>query len=85
VCIKCLLKYNYSVSTIVAIRLWSCTAGVVLLSYMQFNLQIFFFLYENFEDTKVVIRNRKSKKDKQCNDQKKKNNSMNKDVQNTTL
>jgi len=37
-----------------------------------------------FEDTKWVIRSCKSKKDRQCNDQKKKDKSTNKDLQNTT-
>ena len=38
--------------------------------WTDFNSEICF--HEMFEDTKVVIRNRKSKKDRQHNDQKKK-------------
>jgi len=37
--------------------------------------------YEKFEDTKGLIRSRKSKKDRQHNDQKKRTNN---DLQNTT-
>jgi len=39
---------------------------------------------EEFEDTKVVIRMRKSKKDKRHNGQKKKNKRINNDLQNIT-
>ena len=39
---------------------------------------------EEFEDTKGVIRIRKSKKDKQHNDQKKKDKRTNNDLQNIT-
>ena len=39
---------------------------------------------EMFEDTKWVIRIRKSKKDRQKNDQKKKEQKTNNDLQNTT-
>ena len=38
---------------------------------------------EKFEDTKEIIRIRKSKKDKQHNGQKKKDNMTNNDLQNT--
>ena len=42
--------------------------------------------YEKFEESKGVTRNRKSKKDRQCNGQKKKGQTdkTNNDVQNTT-
>ena len=45
------------------------------------NLKI---VQEEFEETKVVIRIRKSKKDRQYNGQQKKNKSTNSDLQNTT-
>ena len=41
-------------------------------------------MHEEFEDTKRVIRIRKSKKDRQHNNQKKKAKRSNKDIQNTT-
>jgi len=44
----------------------------------------FYYLKEEFEDTKGVIRIRKSKKDRQHNSQKKKNKRTNNDLQNTT-
>ena len=44
----------------------------------------FYYLKEEFEDTKGVIRIRKSKKDGQHNGQKKKNKRTNNDLQNTT-
>ena len=42
-------------------------------------------LYEEFEDTKGVIRIRKSKKDRQHNDQKKKDKMTNNDLQNIDI
>jgi len=42
------------------------------------------FTYEQFEDTKSVIRNCKSKKERQLNDKKKKNKGKHNDVQTTT-
>ena len=43
-----------------------------------------FVWYEELEDTKDVIRSRKSKKDRQHNDQTKKDNRTNNDLQNIT-
>jgi hypothetical protein len=40
------------------------------------------YMYENFEDTKGVIRIRKSKKNRQHNSQKKKDKRTNNDLQN---
>jgi len=40
-------------------------------------------ILEKFKETKQVIRSRKSKKDRQYNDQKKKDNRTNNDLQNT--
>jgi len=41
-------------------------------------------VYERFEDTKGVIRSRKSKKNRRYKDQKKMDNSTNNDLQNIT-
>jgi hypothetical protein len=54
----------------------------VLSSYINVNKWQKF--WEEFEDTRVVIRIRKSKKDRQHNDQKKKDNRTNNDLQNYT-
>jgi len=47
-------------------------------------IDILFLVYEEFEDTKGVIRIHKSKKDRQHNDQNKKDKKTNSDLQNFT-
>jgi len=62
-----------------------------LLFYVLNNLSLYlrfqstlWYPQEKFEDTKRVIRSRKSKKNRQCNDKHEKNKTKNNDLQNTT-
>jgi len=58
---------------------------IICISYgLLYTIQVLKYISEKFEDTKGVIRSRKSKNERQCNDQNKKDKRRDKDLQNTT-
>jgi hypothetical protein len=64
--------------------IWKCPCIKLVITYFRHLEKRHPYWPEEFEDTKGVIRIRKSKIDRQHNDQKKKEKRTNNDLQNTT-